>query len=117
MSRWSIDPSGVAGVLKQVDPHAQALGDALGDLEGALTAAVTGTQSPAISDAVGSYLEQVEGPRITSMSTRIQAAAAGVVNATTAYVDGDLEMAGNAQRAAVEAVYPPELSMRGGPTR
>lgn len=113
MSRWSIDPSGVVEVLTQVNPYAEALGDAVNGLTGPLSAAVTATNSAAIAEAVQSYFELVETPRIQGISTRISAATGGVVSATKAYVAGDLTMAENAQAASVQAVYPPDLPSGG----
>jgi Family of unknown function (DUF6507) len=109
MTNWSIQPSGVVAVLKDVNTYAEALGDALAQLAPAMQSAVTATQSPAISDAVQSYFTLEDGPRIEGMNARIGAAATGVVTATEAYVTGDLEMAANAQSAGVAAVYPPDL--------
>jgi isopentenyl diphosphate isomerase/L-lactate dehydrogenase-like FMN-dependent dehydrogenase len=109
MTSWSVQPSGVVAVLKDVDTSSTGLGEALNALSPALQAAVTATQSPAISDAVQAYFEQEEAPRIQAMSARIAAAASGVVTATEAYVNGDLQMAANAQSASVAAVYPAEL--------
>lgn len=109
MTSWSIQPSGVVAVLQDVNVDAEALGTALNGLTPALEGAVTATQSAAIADAVQSYFQIQEGPRIQGMSTRIGAASSGVVSATEAYVQGDLEMAANAQTAAHSAVYPPDL--------
>ncbi|MGN7969642.1 DUF6507 family protein [Microbacterium sp. 22296] len=109
MTAWRIQPSGVVSVLQEVNVDAEALGTALNALTPALEGAVTATQSGAISEAVQAYFEQEEGPRIQGMSTRIGAAAQGVVSATEAYVAGDMEMAATAQSAAVAAVYPPTL--------
>ncbi len=109
MTNWSIQPSGVASVLTEVNTYAVALGEALNGLAPAMEAAVTATQSAAISEAVQAYFTQQEGPRIEGMNARIGAAASGVVTATEAYVAGDLEMAANAQSAAVATVYPADL--------
>ncbi|MDQ1135399.1 hypothetical protein QE410_000198 [Microbacterium sp. SORGH_AS 1204] len=109
MTGWRIQPSGVVAVLQEVNVDAEALGAALNSLTPALEGAVTATQSGAISEAVQAYFQQEEGPRIQGMSTRIGAAANGVVTATEAYVTGDMDMAANAQAAAVAAVYPPDL--------
>ncbi|GAA3638913.1 hypothetical protein GCM10022200_22870 [Microbacterium awajiense] len=103
MSRWSIDPTGVAGVLEDVNVPATALGEALNTLVPALQAGVTATSSAAISQAVQEYFEGEEGPRIEAMSERIAAASSGVVAATQAYVAGDLEMAATAQSASIDA--------------
>ncbi|WP_322410225.1 DUF6507 family protein [Microbacterium invictum] len=109
MTGWRIQPSGVVAVLQDVNVDAEALGTALNNLSPALEGAVTATQSAAIAEAVQSYFQIQEGPRIQGMSTRIGAAATGVVSATEAYVQGDMEMAANAQSAAHATVYPPVL--------
>lgn len=106
MTAWSIDPTGVARVLTDVNPYSEALGTSLEGLTTAVTGAVTATQSPAISDAISAYFETLEGPRIQAMSTRIQSSAGGVLSATEAYLQGDLEMAATHQQAGVAAVYP-----------
>lgn len=108
MTSWSIQPSGVAGVLTEVNTYAEGLGTALGKVSDALGPAVEATgPSPAIGGALQEYFDLSEGPRIQAMSARIQAAASGVVAATEAYVAGDLEMAASAQRASVVAVHSP----------
>lgn len=109
MTTWSIQPEGVVAVLKDVNVCAEALGEALNGLQPAVGAAVTATQSAAIAEAMQSYFELEESPRITAMNERIGAAASGVVNATKAYVDGDLQMAADQQAASIAAVIPPEL--------
>lgn len=109
MTNWSIQPSGVVTVLTEVNTYAVALGEALNGLAPAMEGAVAATRSAAIADAVQAYFTQQEGPRIEGMNARISAAASGVVTATEAYVAGDLEMAANAQSAAVATVYPPDL--------
>ena len=109
MTHWSIQPSGVVGVLTEVNTYAVALGEALNGLGPAMEGAVTAAQSAAIGEAVQAYFTQEEGPRIEGMNARIGAAASGVVQATEAYVQGDLEMAANAQAASVAAIHPPDL--------
>ncbi|MEZ3162014.1 DUF6507 family protein [Microbacterium sp. BWT-B31] len=109
MTGWSIDPTGVAGVLTEVNTYATALGESLTGLGPALEGAVTAAQSAAIAEAIQAYFEQEEGPRIQGMNARISAAASGAVTATQAYIAGDLEMAANAQSAAVAAISPPQL--------
>lgn len=108
MSGWSIDPTGVAGVLKDVSTHAEALGDTLKGLQDAVTAAVTATASGAVGEAMQGYFG-MEGPRIEGMNTRITASCNGVVNAAQAYVKGDEEMAARAQQESINTVYPPQL--------
>ncbi|MET0735632.1 MAG: DUF6507 family protein [Microbacterium sp.] len=109
MTNWSIQPSGVVAVLTDVNTYAEALGESLASLGPAMEGAVTAAYSAAIADAVQSYFTQEEGPRIEGMNARISAAASGVVTATEAYVNGDLEMAANAQAASVAAIHPPDL--------
>ncbi len=110
MTSWSIQPSGVVGVLNEVNPYAEDLGTALNGIAAALGLAVPATgPSPAIGAALQSYFDLSEGPRIEAMNARISAAAGGVVAATEAYVNGDLSMAADAQHASVIAIHPPQL--------
>lgn len=109
MTTWSIQPSGVVAVLKDVNTYAESLGESLSALGPALEGAVNAAQSGAIADAIQSFFTLEEGPRIEGMNARIGAAASGVVTATEAYVAGDLEMAANAQSASIAAIYPPNL--------
>ena len=94
-----------------MNPHAEALGEALNALGAPLGAAVTATQSGAIAEAVQSYFDTVESPRIQGMSARIGAATSGVVSATEAYVTGDLAMAADAQAASIAAATPASLPL------
>lgn len=112
MSSWDISASGVVAVLEDVNVPAEALGESLTGLTDTVAAAVAATQSAAISEAIQAYFETEEGPRISGMSTRIGAATNGVVNATTAYVEGDQEMAAAHQQAAINQVYPPEPAVQ-----
>lgn len=105
MSKWDIDPAGVSTVLTDVGTQADALSTALNGLETPFTNGVTATASAAIGEAIGGYFE-MEGPRISGMSTRISAACEGVVNATKAYLAGDEQMAADAQAASVAKVTP-----------
>ena len=65
----------------------------------------------AIAEAVQSYFDTVESPRIQGMSARIGAATSGVVSATEAYVTGDLAMAADAQAASIAAATPASLPL------
>lgn len=115
MSTWDISASGVVAVLEDVNVPAEALGTSLEGLSDVLATAVGATQSAAISEAVQAYFEMEEGPRIAGMSGRIGAATSGVVNAATAYVEGDQQMAATHQRAAIEQVYPPDPTAYAAP--
>jgi hypothetical protein len=101
-SAWSIDPVGVVAVLTSVKDKATLLGDALSSLEGDLTSAVQGSQSQAIADAVQAWMG-TEAPGLEGVSTRITAAVTGASEATNAYVQGDLDMAADAQAYQVTA--------------
>ena len=102
MTSWSIDPAGVVKVLTSVQEKAEALGTTPSGLEPDFTAALTATQSQAIADAVSTWMG-TESPALEKVSQRITAGMTGASEATTAYVNGDLEMAADQQSYQVKA--------------
>lgn len=107
MSSWDISPSGVSSVLAKVSDHATSLGDALEGLETAVTGAAEGTCSGVIGEAISTYFSDLDGPRLKDINLRITASCQGVINATNAYLKGDLDMAATAQTDSVTMVFPP----------
>lgn len=89
-------------VLTAVQTSAENLGTSLSTLETDLTAAITASQSQAIADAIQAWMG-TEAPGLEKVSQRITAAMTGASEATTAYVEGDLEMAADSQRYQVTA--------------
>ena len=119
MSRYDIDPAGVEGVLRSTQSEAGEFETILEPLQGWVEFAATGTgNSGAIVPALQSFFS-VQSRGLEAMGRRVSAALKGAVDATTAYVQGDLEMVQTYQsNAAVLAEVPTTPSRRygGGPT-
>lgn len=115
MSSYKMNPGGIETVLKSTQTEAGEFKTILEPLGGWVEFAATGTgSSPAIVPALQSFF-QVQGEGLEAMGTRIGAAITGAVNATTAYVQGDLEMMRTHQTNAAAAADPvPLLRTRGG---
>lgn len=114
MSRYKINPGGIETVLKSTQTEAGEFKSILEPLGGWVQFAATGTgNSPAIVPALQSFF-QVQGEGLKAMGTRIKAAVTGAVNATTAYVEGDLEMMRTHQTNAAAAANPVPLPRAGG---
>ena len=103
MARWKITPEGVGIVLSSVGTAADMLSGSIDDLPPAAEQAAVGTgNSPIIADALFGFFEHY-APTLESIATRINNAVGGASAATRAYIDGDLEMAGEVQAAAAAA--------------
>ncbi|ANH91725.1 MULTISPECIES: DUF6507 family protein [unclassified Streptomyces] len=113
MTGWDVRPSGVESILSLVGLAAE---DLAKDIKGygksvEETALCAGTISgPYCGSApvgpVGAAVANVvsdTGSQITLMAARIKKTTDGTVDATTAYIDGDLTMAARAQREAAKA--------------
>ncbi|MFE0377877.1 DUF6507 family protein [Streptomyces inhibens] len=128
MTAWDIQPQGVQGQLKVVGTHAEDLGEVLNtllaDMQEAAQAAGTAvpgsqaamrpygpvmpqkapswsaqTSTGPVAAALVEYVKKRK-PDLKAMADRCQAAVLGAAKATNEYVEGDLEAARNAQRAA-----------------
>jgi Family of unknown function (DUF6507) len=113
MSRYDIDPAGVERVLRSTQTKAGEFETILKPLQGWVEFAATGTgNSGAIVPALQSFF-QVQSTGLEAMGRRISAALQGAVSATTAYVQGDLEMVQTYQsNAATLAAGPPPAPSR-----
>ena len=107
MSRYAIDPGGVERVLRSVHAGAEKFGTILRPLEGWVESAASGTaMSPPICSALQSFFSD-QSIHLDNINRRCSASLNGALQATQAYVDGDLEMVGAYQRDAVSAALPP----------
>ncbi|GGO89362.1 DUF6507 family protein [Wenjunlia tyrosinilytica] len=112
MPRWDIDTGGVRAVVTRTGAVAEHLERQAGDygqhLESAAKSAGTLSRGGGVSEgglvavALAEFAEATRG-RLRFVATRSGRSLAGAVDATTAYVNGDLEMAANAQREALTA--------------
>lgn len=114
MSRWDIQPAGVQGVLTQVQGVAEDFDGHLRTLNTAMEGAAQQASSEIIANALGDFAEAQRGD-IQFVFTRTGAALTGAANATQAYLQGDLEMAANAQAQATSAPDPRGTMPLGGP--
>ena len=107
MTGYRIDPQGVETVLNATKSDAEKFGTILKPLQGWVEFAATGTGgSGAIVPALQSFFEQ-QSVGLQAISTRVGAAITGAVQATTAYVEGDLDMVQTYQKNAAVAADPP----------
>ncbi|MEU1149054.1 DUF6507 family protein [Streptomyces sp. NPDC005863] len=126
MTTWDITPSGVESILSLVGLAADDLSK---DLKGYGTSAqdaatwvgtITGPtcgEAPVgpVGAAVANFVSDTENS-IRFLAARTRKTMDGTVEATTAYIDGDLEMAERAQREAAKAPTPEELRAVGKPS-
>lgn len=105
MAAWDIDPGGVAGVIAATQGIAREFETQAATLSAAIDGAGgecgSGLVAGALSELAAAQSVQVEG-----VYARTGACLTGAVNATNAYIDGDLQMAANAQAAATAAPVP-----------
>ena len=111
MGRWDIQPSGVQGVLQRVEGVAEQFESHVRSINEAMQGAGAEASSGIVGQALQGFAEAQRSDSQFVFS-RTGAAMTGVANATQAYVQGDLEMAANAQSSASAA---PEPRMPGGP--
>jgi hypothetical protein len=116
---WDITPSGVESILslvglaaddlsKEVKGYGESVQDAAlwaGTISGPNCGSVP--VGP-VGAAVANFVSDTES-QIRFMAARTQKTMDGTVKATTAYIEGDLTMAADAQREAAKAPTPAEL--------
>ncbi|MBA9006719.1 DUF6507 family protein [Thermomonospora cellulosilytica] len=111
MSAWDISPSEVGAVVTTVGGY---VGDGEGggglighieDFASHVEEAATAAASMPIGTALQEYVAHTS-PGLRGMVSKTASCIRGAVEATRAYVNGDLDMAAEAQRAAVNAPAP-----------
>ncbi|MFC3996259.1 DUF6507 family protein [Nocardiopsis sediminis] len=105
MSGWDIDAPAVGTVMTTVGGYVQGddgtgglvgkIQTFSGNVDNAATQAASGPISTALGEFVGEYAD-----KLTNMVLKSASAVTGCTEATTAYLDGDLEMAATAQEGA-----------------
>ncbi|MPZ64128.1 MAG: hypothetical protein GEU83_00905 [Pseudonocardiaceae bacterium] len=113
MPRWDISPSGVQGVLGQTEEAAQEFEPQMRTMNAALEGAAGESSSEIVAGALSGFATESVIPELESVFERTAACMAGAAQATNHYLEGDLEMARNAQSAA-SAAPDPRASMPGG---
>jgi Family of unknown function (DUF6507) len=114
MPSWDIQPDGVNAVLARTETTAKEFEPQLTSLDTGLQGSATESSSPIVAEALSGFAASAQG-NIQLVITRTGAAMTGAANATTAYLDGDLAMAANAQAAAAEAPDPTGVMPGHGP--
>ena len=99
MSRWDIDAPGVSGVVTRTGERAAGFETSTTSTSNALGGAATSCGSEIVADALAGFSEHI-GPDITAVAERTGRIMKAAVDATKAYVAGDLEMAATAQANA-----------------
>lgn len=105
---WDIEPGGVATVVTKVGGYVTGDGGLVKELDNFSTHmgnAATASASAPINTALKELAGYVS-PGLKGMVTKTGSCITGAVNATKAYIQGDLEMAAEAQRNAVSAPAP-----------
>lgn len=129
MSGWDITPSGVESILSLVGLAADDLSKDLkaygksveeaARYAGTISGPYCGSGPPVgpVGTAVANFASDTRG-QITFMAARIKKTMKGTVEATNAYIDGDLAMAAQTQREAAKVPTPAELrAVAGRPGR
>lgn len=105
MSAWDIDLSGVQGVVSRTEGVGKAFEGQMTKLEAALSGAAGQSSSSIVAEALSGFAK-ANMDQIKFVFTRTGACLNAAVQATNAYVHGDLTMAANAQRSAAAAALP-----------
>lgn len=113
--RWNIDVAHSARVVKTSAEQAEDYDTALKDLEsiGERVQSVV-SKSPPVVAALAEFYSEVVLPDMEAVVNRTGSAVGNTSWALQHYVDGDLEMAAESQRAATTAVVPESLPGGGG---
>ncbi|GAA1295627.1 DUF6507 family protein [Saccharothrix xinjiangensis] len=106
MPAWDVKPPGVQGVVTRTEGALQDLLAEGAAIQDAATAAETAAASPAVGGAIGGFRDARVVPAVAYSVERGAACATAAVQATEAYVQGQFEMAANAQAAAAAAPDP-----------
>jgi Family of unknown function (DUF6507) len=105
MTKWDIDPVGVRSVLISTENVAKEFDGQMTTLNSGLEGAATQSSSDIVASALSGFAESA-GANLNFVFTRTGACLGGAAQATNCYVNGDLEMAANAQSSAAAAPNP-----------
>jgi hypothetical protein len=113
MTSWSIDPQGVSTVLTNVETAATELSTALDGILTAQDELIYGAGSLGGVPAAVQALIESEQARLLNVGYRINAGTLGASTAAIAYLQGDEEMAANAQAAVASSALSGDMSAIG----
>jgi hypothetical protein len=103
VSRWDIHPAAVRGVLSQSQATAAEFEGQMTTLNSAMEGAASQSCSNIVAEAISGYANRSAMPQIQAVFTRTSACLNGAAQAVNAYLEGDLQMAANAQASASAA--------------
>ena len=97
MPRWDVSPAGVRAVLSRTEAEAVEFDGHLAMINEALFVVMGNVSSDIVAQALDGFMQHSAIPAVTSINARIGACMTAAGQATSHYVQGDLEMAQNAQ--------------------
>lgn len=103
MGRWDIQPARVQGVLARTQATAGEFESQMTRLNSALEGAAGHSSSDIVAGALVGFATEAAMPQIQFVFTRTAACLNAAAQAVNAYLDGDLQMATNAQASAAAA--------------
>ena len=116
MGRWDIQPAGVQSVLARTQTTAGEFEGQMTRLNSALEGAAGQSSSDIVAGALVGFATEAAMPQIQFVFTRTAACLNAAAQAVNGYLDGDLQMAANAQASAVAAPDARSSMPRGGVT-
>jgi hypothetical protein len=87
-------------VLGQTQATASEFENQMTTMNAVLQGAASQSSSDIVAQAISGYLTQLAAPQIQAVFTRTAACLGGAAQAVNAYLEGDLQMAANAQASA-----------------
>ena len=96
---WDIEPAGVGGVVNRTKDVAEDFEGQLTAIDGALSGGANNSGSGIVQQAISDYVNS-STPDIKFVVYRTGQTLTAAVKATNAYIEGDLQMAADAQRSA-----------------
>ncbi|MEU1362481.1 DUF6507 family protein [Micromonospora zamorensis] len=105
MSAWDISPGGVRDVLNRTHAAAAPFEGQMTKFNSALEGSAVQSSSEIVGQALQGFVESIRTD-LEFVFTRTGACMNAAAQATNAYVQGDLDMAANAQRSASAAPDP-----------
>ena len=103
MGRWDIQPAEVQSVLARTQTTAEEFEGQMTRLNSALEGAAGQSSSDIVAEALAGFATEAAMPQIQFVFTRTAACLNAAAQAVNAYLDGDLQMAANAQASATAA--------------
>jgi uncharacterized protein DUF6507 len=114
VGRWDIQPVEVQSVLARTHATAGEFEGQMTRLNSALEGAAGQSSSDIVARALVGFATEAAMPQIQFVFTRTAACLNAAAQAVNSYLDGDLQMAANAQASAIAAPDARSAMPRGG---